>query len=396
MAYNHINETGAVIPDTSDLLSGVESEFKKALGEDLIVTADTPQGVLIQAETLARAAVVRNNAALANQINPDLAGGVFLDAIASLTGLSRTKASRSLVSATLTGIPGTTVPAGVRVSTAQNDVFELTSAVIIGTEGNVNGTFRSIEYGAIPAEIGSLTQIIDEVLGWETITNAAGPVLGRDEQTDFSLRVQRRNTLALQGVALPEAIVSGLYNVDGVKSLTFRENTTSDPITINSIVIAPHSVYACVYGGTDAEIARALLSKKSVGSGWTGSVEVDVLDEFSGQLYPVKFDRPVIVPIKVRTTVRSESSLIDAAQSVRESILAYASGEMTSESGFAVGQSVSTWELGGAVNRLQPRIYVQSLETSSDGGTTWGTSEIYIGINQMASIVADDIEVILG
>src|SRR4051794_38182998 len=91
--FQYINATGVILPDTSGLLSDVQDEYKAVFGADLVVTPDTPQGVLVSAETLARTQVVQNNAALANQINPSIAGGVFLDALLALTGMQRTPAS---------------------------------------------------------------------------------------------------------------------------------------------------------------------------------------------------------------------------------------------------------------------------------------------------------------
>ena len=79
--YQYIDTTGVIVPDTATIQSEVEGEYKAVFGQDLVVTPNTPQGVLITAEVAARSNVVRNNAALANQINPNLAGGVFLDAI---------------------------------------------------------------------------------------------------------------------------------------------------------------------------------------------------------------------------------------------------------------------------------------------------------------------------
>ncbi|MHC5543543.1 baseplate J/gp47 family protein, partial [Singulisphaera rosea] len=95
--YQYLDATGVIVPDTSSLLADVQSEYQAVFGADLIVTPDTPQGVLITAETLARTEVVNNNAALANQINPNIAGGVFLDAILALTGMQRTPASPTVV-----------------------------------------------------------------------------------------------------------------------------------------------------------------------------------------------------------------------------------------------------------------------------------------------------------
>src|ERR1700753_1714778 len=112
-SYQYILPTGTVVPDTSGLLSDVQSEYRAVFGADLIVTPDTPQGVLIAAEALARTEVVNNNAALANQINPNIAGGVFLDAIGFLTGIQRTAATSTVVpNVTLSGVPGTVIAAG--------------------------------------------------------------------------------------------------------------------------------------------------------------------------------------------------------------------------------------------------------------------------------------------
>src|SRR3982751_47655 len=95
--YQYLTSTGTVVPDTSQLLSELQTEFRQIFGQDLVVSADTPQGVLITALALARAAVVTNNAALANMLNPNLAIGVYLDAIMALTGMERTVATRTLV-----------------------------------------------------------------------------------------------------------------------------------------------------------------------------------------------------------------------------------------------------------------------------------------------------------
>lgn len=384
-AYEYVTLTGVIVPDTSDLLAEVQTEFKSAFGTDLIVTPDTPQGVLITAETLARDAVVRNNAALANQINPNIAGGVFLDAIGALTALERDAATKSVVSATLTGVPATSIPAGVRAKTTGLDLFELTSTVVLDGAGTATGVFQSVEFGPIGCGIGALNQIVDAVLGWETITNPAAGELGRNEQSDQNYRALRKLTLAIQGVALPEAIISALYNTPEVKSLSFRENTAATTQVIDGISMIAHSVYACVDGGTDIDVATALLENKSLGAGWNGAVSVAVVEPVSGQSYVVKFDRPTPIPILIRMNVRVNSILINPVTAAKASILKYANGEMEGERGFVVGGAVSAFELASAVNIDTPGIYVQLLETSDDGGATWDTAEIPIALNEKAT-----------
>ena len=153
--YEYITSQGVVVPDTSNILSEVQQDYKDAFGDDLIVTSDTPQGVLITGETLSRDEVVNNNASLANQINPNVAGGVFLDSIAALSGLERTQATRSVVTAQVTGVASTIIPIGSKASTTDGDEFESLSSVVLDASGNGEVDFRAIEYGAISCASGS-------------------------------------------------------------------------------------------------------------------------------------------------------------------------------------------------------------------------------------------------
>lgn len=384
MSYQYIDSTGAIVADTADTLTAVQNEFKAAFGSDLIVTADTPQGVLITAEALARDAVIRNNADVANQINPNLAGGIFLDAICALTGVERIPATRSSVTAQVTGVPTTVIPAGSQAQTATGDVFYSAAIITLDGSGEGSGTFYSLEYGPIACGIGDLSQIVTGILGWETVTNADAATLGATVQSDVSLRAYRRNTLAIQGVSISEAITSALYAIDGVKSLSFRENTADTTATIDGISMVAKSVYVCVDGGTDAAVAAALLANKTCGAAWNGSTTVSVVDQFSGQTYSVSFARPSEVEISIQVTIRSGTSLTDPTTAVKNSIMAYVNGEMGDESGFTVGNDVSPFELAGAINQQNPSIFVKLVEISDDGGTTWQSTEYAIALNEVA------------
>lgn len=390
--YQYLTNTGTIVADTGVVLTDIQNEFKAAFGADLIVTTDTPQGVLIAAETIARTNVIKNNAALANQINPNLAGGVFLDAICALTALDRFPATRSLVVATLAGVDGTVIPSGVRAQTTNGDIFESIQTVTIAS-GTATATFRAQEYGAIGAAAGTLTEILDNVLGWDSITNPSAAILGQSIQSDQSLRALRRVTLADQGVSLAEAITSGLYKVEGVKSLKFRENVTNATATIDGVSMVAKSIYVCIDGGDDDEIAAKLLEKKSGGCAWNGGVTITTIEPISGQEYDVKFDRPADIDIYVRVYVRSFSVLTDPIESTKTAIMAYVNGELENEVGFGVGEPVSPFELAGAVNRQYPEIYVQKLEISDDAGTTWSTNELPIGIDEIARLLITNIQV---
>ena len=135
--YNYVTATGVIVADTSTTRNEVITEYRAAIGEDLIVDDETPEGVLINAETTSRQSVARNNAALANQINPNLAGGPFLDSIWALTGGQRLQGVRSTVSATITGLANTFIPAGTRAATTDGDEFRSVNNTVIPVSGTL-------------------------------------------------------------------------------------------------------------------------------------------------------------------------------------------------------------------------------------------------------------------
>lgn len=393
--YNFVSSRGVVVPDTATTRAQVEAEWREAFGQDLDVSPDTPQGALITAEVEARDAVARNNAEVANQINPDIASGVWLDAIWRLTGGYRRPATPSLLQGVqFGGQPGTLIPAGSEAVVADSgERFATVADITLDGAGVATGTMQSVTPGRIACPVGALDTIATTVLGWETVNNPVAAIVGTEEESDFASRQRRRNTLALQGISLSEAVTSRLYAVDGVRSLVFRENILPTSEVIDGITLAPHSVYACVSGGEDADIAQALLETKTGGASWNGSVLVNVIDPFSGQTYPVRFERPTPVLLYIRVTVRATP--LDAESLVRNAIINYANGLNDGEPGFAVGEDVSPFELAGAINQAEPRLFVMKVEISTDGGTTYTTNDAVIDITQVAAVTSNSISVVV-
>ena len=230
--YQYITEQGVVVADTSVTLATVQSWWQQALGADLVVDPSTPQGIFITTDAIALNGVLNNNAAIANQINPNVAGGVFLDAIGFLTGIQRNAQQPTTVTAvTITGVAGTVLPIGAQAQTAAGDIFSLTAQVTIPNSGTIEATFQSNDSGPIPCTENALNEIVTAVLGWESVNNGSDSLttLGSTTQSDQAFRAYRQNTLAFQGLSLPEATTSALYAVPGVSSLSYLENYNSAP-----------------------------------------------------------------------------------------------------------------------------------------------------------------------
>ena len=396
--YEYINSTGVIVPDTSDILDDVRAEFKTALGDDLSLDPSTPQGRMIEAETEARARITRNNAALANQINPNVAGGIFLRSIGYLTGLGDQPQTYTVIpNVALTGVPGAIIPEGVRAATANGDQFRLVSGVLLDGSGNATGTFQAMEGGAIPAPANTLTNIVAgyTVLGWETVNNPDAGIMGKNRLSDSEYRDLRRNTLALQMRGEGEAVTSLLWNTPGVVGVQMRENTTNAQDTIDGITLDPHSIWVAVDGGTNQDVAEAIHAGKSGGCDYNGSTSVVVTDAHTGQSYTVKFDRPTETAIKIRITAKYSGTSSDPVQDVKNAVMSYVRNEVPGNPGFILGLPGRPFEVAAAINDQVPNIHISNVEFSAITPDNWSNSVWTVDLDEKLTVQESSISVVL-
>lgn len=392
--YQFLSEQLLIIPDTSATRDGVIAAFQAAFGNDIDTDPSSPSGLLIALHTELRDFVIRNNADLANQINPDYATGVFLDAIFGLTDAQgRRSATRSILNGViLAGDAGTVVPAGTLAADLGGNQWALVDSVTIPQAGSISASFRAVEYGPIPCEVGHLQTFVTSILGLVSVHNPAAASLGSDAERDVHVRRRRRNTLAIQSMSTPEAVRSHVMALDGVRSLQFLENIGPTQQTIRGVTMKPHSVWVCVDGGEDREIAQSLFNVKTSGAGYNGAVQVDISDPRSQVLYPVNFDRPIEKAILIRVTVRH--SIFDAQNLVPDLVMNYVNGDIEGDRSFEVGIDVSPWEIAGAINQQEPRLSVVKVELFEAGSGVWSTDVFSVDINELAKTQRSSISVI--
>lgn len=93
--------------------------------------------------------------------------------------------------------------------------------------------FNSENYGEIPAPIGSLTEILTPISGWQSINNFKAGVTGREVESDAELRLRRQNSIRIIGAATVEAIRARLLQeVAGVTQALVFENKTMQEVDI--------------------------------------------------------------------------------------------------------------------------------------------------------------------
>jgi hypothetical protein len=398
--YTYQLTTGLVVPDTAEIQTDVQAEYSNTFGTDLNVTSpSTPQGLLINAETQARVAVVDNNAALANQINPSFAGGVFLDALLGFMGAQRIPASNSRVNCTIVGSFGTIIPVGSLAVDVANNQWETLETVTIPLSGTLTDViFSAVDTGAITVTATQLNKIVSNLLGWDTVSNPASNYLtGVATQSDAQARQYRINTLYLQSNGLAGSVISALTALVGVKSLSFLENTVASTQTIKGVVMTANSIYVCIEGGNNGDVAACLTATKSAGCGYSNSasgtpVSYPYVVPLSGQTINVLFDRPDIIQIGVELTVILNTPIQDYITTLTQAILDYAAGQVSGLAGLKVGGNVSPFEIAAAVGIQYPGAYVTNLLISNltpvimNGTTTSGSKSISGLVNVLVSL----------
>ncbi len=404
MSFNYINATGIIVPDTDAILIDVQNEWTDptVFGSSLSVSPNTPQGMFITSEANARLQDLQIAASTANQINPNLSSGIFLNSICSLTGLEREGYTFSIATITLSGVALENITAG---TTIQSEI-DLSQWVIItpttlDDDGNGSAAFQCTVPGEISAPIGTLTQIVTAPAGLETVTNDTAATVGVTIQSDQSLRITRNATLFLQGQSLAGAEISGVSKVPGVLPYpTFRENVLTTSRTIDGVVMLPNSIYMCVSGGDNLAVATMIYNRKSGGCNYTNgasmiNVSQDVTDPTSGQVQTILFDRPDLIPILVQVYVNNNSFITNITSVVQNAILDYVNGLQEGNAGLVVGVSVSSFALAAAVNIEVPGLLITNLLITLASAIDFETTEIPIDVWQQATISQSSIAVII-
>lgn len=393
--YTYLENAGVVVADTADIKERVQQEYKNALGQNLSLEDSTPQGRLIDAETGARTAVVENNALVVNLFNFNMAYGLALDAMGANFGLFRKGATSSRVIATVTGTAGTVIPANSQVSTANGTIFYAENSITIPESNSITAAFLSLEKGAIPCPAGALTKIIDGTFGWETVTNLSSATLGTERESDASFKQKFYDSGLFTGKSLLGDYQSSINKVANVNSSFVYDNYSDEQIVYDTVTIRSNSLYACIDGGKNEDVAFALLNVKSTGCNYSGNTTVQVTEPISGALYTVRFDRPQEIQIYYQITVdKGTAASANLEEAIIQTVLDYSNGLVEGFTRFKVGTNISPFETAAAVNSAVSGITVRDLKAGVSADNL-STSEIEIHINQVARVQAANIQVII-
>ena len=196
----------------------------------------------------------------------------------ALLDIRRRLATRSRVTATLTGVAGTGVEAGSLAKTSTDgDQFRTLADVVLSPSGVVV-EMEAVESGPIEAPAGTLTVIVTAIAGWETITNAAAatPGINREEDEEFRasafVRTAHSSSGPLDGIrgALEDALAGRTRVLD---------NRTKVAKVVQEYTLDPNSVLVIAEKGSDGDIMRAVENHRGMGCGTMAAIRGGMPDE---------------------------------------------------------------------------------------------------------------------
>lgn len=364
-------DAGGITPtDLSGYLERMETVLRDALGQDLDLAAETPQGQLAGLLALAFAETDELAVHVAAGLNLEEASGRQLDSYGHLLGVYRRIGSSSLVTASLRGRSGTAVPAGNRARTEAGDVFRLLADATIGAAGSVDAEMESVELGPVPAAPGALSIVATPTPGWLGVTNATAATLGRLAETDAELRERYRTAVSIRSSGTVASMRARLLEEPAILDAEVAENATDAPLDIRGVRLPAHSVLAIVRGGPDAAVWAAIRSAKPLGIPTAAPTGARV-DADGIAFLPVD-EHPTIVRVE---TLAGFGFPADGLQQIASRLVGWFAGSWSSGAGdfetggLAIGESVDVTRLYSPINSVRGHT-VQSLAILSRSGLT--------------------------
>lgn len=231
------------------------------------------------------------------------ATGIHLANLCLLVGVTKLAATYSTTTLTCAGTNGTVITQGKIVEGGGDDGA---ARWIITSDGTISGgtctvTARAENKGEITAIVGEIDAIVTPVAGWTSVTNAAVPTPGRDEESPAALRARRQARLAAAGSTSCAAILAALL-AEGttVTGAIVLDNKTGSTVTTQGVSIDPYAV-ACVVApssATPALVAAAIYSKLGGGTRTSGS-ESGTVTKRDGRSETIKWYLAASAPVAI-------------------------------------------------------------------------------------------------
>jgi uncharacterized phage protein gp47/JayE len=266
----------------------------------------------------------------------DGASGVNLQYIAALTGSYLSDYSKTVVDATVTLNPNTTLSVGsVANLGGQPSVrFVSLTEVVAGVGGgDYDVQFEAEEEGAITVSADQLNEVAEPQSGWLAVTNDNPGSTGTQPEDDPEFRVKIEEELAARGSTNIDAIAANIIRYTDCTECKVYENDTD---LTDENLIPPHTIWTICKDGDDQDIADEIFFKKATGIRTKGT-EVLTVDDLKGEPHETRFSYAVEEPIDIGYTVQFLPEYLDDIETVQANIVEAVEAYFD---GFKIGEDV--------------------------------------------------------
>ena len=317
--------------------------FKSDDTPDINTAPETPQGQIIDAETLAITQKDAELAFLANMFNPKTARGIWQDALAEIYFIKRKKAVNSRCYCVLTGLNGTVIEKGSKIqSSADSTYWDLLEDVTINDNSSVTALFECETEGAVIASPNTLNKIITTVAGWDTVNNSQSATVGSLEESQQAFEKRRYDSVALNSVGTTASVFSRVNQIDDVVGCYVVDNKTNVNKIIDDYLLKPHSIYVAVIGGSNQDIAEAIYRSLSAGCDYNGNTQITVVDPHTHAKEKVTFMRPTLQNVYIKVNVFDKDLPDDYETLIKNAVITnfYGQDEQIEIAGEAVTRAI--------------------------------------------------------
>lgn len=249
----YITSSGIVVPNTDNVISELQTEWTNQFGAQLSLDSSTPQGRIIETQAMIRKGTLGACAMVANQLNPNQAFGIFLDAHGAFFGVNRPSGRNTeildvLMEGIRTNYP--TAKITINANPATNDTLTVSYILNADFTSATKETFTfgiagGISIGSTTAQ--TATNIASAINTNTTLNPSGAPTMNA---------VASNNVVTITATALPS---QNLRNqITAVYSLA--DSTSSDNISIDESLN-----YCYVPVGTVAQATNGELFSLSSG-----------------------------------------------------------------------------------------------------------------------------------
>lgn len=388
-----VTETGFVRKTMSEILATFESGWQDIFGDDVDLSADTPDAQILGTVAGAIDEVWQTMAAVYQSFRPRQAVGASLSDLVALNAITRKTGTKSFIQATVTGTPATVIGLTAIIETVNGDRFFPISVIVIPGGGSIVATFRAISNGPITVGPNELTVIVTPISGWASIDNGvtttssgAPNAVGTSDESDAELRARQILSTENSATNILESLYSAILQLDGVSRCRVYVNDTSGTVDGRPA----HSYEVVVVGGDDAEVAQAIWENHPTGIELFGTTTENITDS-QGYTQAIKFTRPTVIPIIVEVTLSATANYpATGDDDIKQALVDYAAGSFEDDFYLGIGDDVFLNDLYTAINSVQGH-HVISLEI---GDPTLGTADIVIDETEISGWQISDITVI--